>query len=270
MVLAATIQALREKLNIASLDHAGHGGVLKTGWPDIDTALRGGLLAGALHEWFGLAPRRHHEASLRTWSPPLCVLVHLAWQALEADSRPRWTVWVGRRCFPYPGVLVRDRGTDRRLLERSLFVTTRNADSRLWAMDLALRSSSVSVVIADGSTFSMAATRRVQLLAKRYRRFVLTVRPPWEQGELSAAQSRWLIRWEPHAPTTRSVFLNPGWSVELLRCKGVHPEMARAMWALEWDGDTSTLNLSSEMARQARAPKEEQAHYRAHGTSRSA
>ena len=270
MTLATTIQTLQSKLNDTCHENMGQGRVLQTGWSGIDVDLGGGLLAGALHEWFGLAARGHNVASLRTWSPPICVLVHLAWQALEASSRTRWIVWVGRRCFPYPSILVRGRGTDHRLLERSLFVTAHSANDRLWAIDLALRSSSVGVVIADGSTFSMAATRRVQLLAQRHQTLALMVRPPWEQGELSAAQSRWLIRWEPHASTTKSVLLKPRWSVQLLRCKGVQYEKAHTTWALEWNSDTSTLNLSSEMVRQARSSKEEQACDRPHGMYRPA
>jgi len=31
-------------------------GVIPTGWLDIDNILYGGLPAGALHEWFGIAP----------------------------------------------------------------------------------------------------------------------------------------------------------------------------------------------------------------------
>ncbi len=261
MALATTIQALREKLGSTHPENAGEDrALIKTAWPEIDAALGGGLLAGALHEWFGLARHDNRSDSPRTWKPPICVPVHLAWQALEVDLQTRWAVWVGRRCFPYPSVLV--RGIDSRLLERSLFVTAGNADSRLWAIDVAVRSPSVGVVIADGSTFSMAATRRVQLLAKRHKTFVLIVRPPKEQDELSAAQSRWLVRWEPHAPGTGNVFLHPRWRMELLRCKGVPIE--RTSWVLEWDHDTSTLHLSSEMAHPACSPKEEQAGYRSH------
>lgn len=270
MALAEKIRVLQEKLANATLESGGQGRVLRTGWSDVDAALGGGLRAGALHEWFGIAARQSCGVAERTWSPPICVLVHLAWQAVEASSLPQWTVWVGPRCFPYPSVLVRGRGADRGLLERSLFVTAHDADSRLWAIDLALRSSSVGVVIADGSTFSMAATRRVQLLAKRHQTLALMARPPWEQNELSAAQSRWLICWEPHAQTGAKVSLGPRWSVELLRCKGVQPKQYRGVWTLEWDSDTSTLNLSAEMARQARSPKKEQAYDRPHGTSRSA
>lgn len=224
--------------------------MISTGWPPVDVALGGGLLCGALHEWFGLTHLPDGQRPAAPWSPPLCVLVHLAWRAIEASSSSLWTVWIGKRCFPYPGILVRDDGNDRRLLERSVFVDPRDTSSRLWTIDLALRSPVVGVVIADGSKFQMAATRRVQLVAKANRTCALLVRPPWEQGELSAAQSRWLIRWEPSTHNDAAFPVNPRWSVRLLRCKGVQPDQARGVWALEWDRATSTVGLSAPMANQ--------------------
>jgi hypothetical protein len=278
MVRVATIQELRKKLGGISVARAGSDEVLKTGWPAVDAALGGGLLAGALHEWIGVAPPEQNRptdgddrrALSRTWSPPLCVLVHLAWQALLASSQPRWTVWVGQRCFPYPSVLVRDRGADRRLLDRSLFITPHNAESRLWAADIALRSPSVGAVIADGNTFSMAATRRIQLLAKEHRTLALMVRPFWEQGELSAAHSRWHIRWQGPVATLRKTSCNPQWSVRLLRYKGAQSKNIHDRWTLEWDSGAGALNLSTEVAHPARATKDANVRFRSQPTSQTA
>lgn len=270
MVSINNLHALREKLSLVGRDYAGTGELLPTGWAGVDDTLDGGLLRGALHEWLGLTSIRNGDTARRTWTPPVCVLVHLAWRALETGSRLRRAAWVGRRCFPCPSVLVRGRDADRRLLEHSLFINTRNAASRLWAIDLALRSPSVGVVIADGSTFSMAATRRVQLLAKRHDTLALLVRPPWEEGELSAAQSRWLMRWQPHRSVTENVLLKPRWSARLLRCKGVPTETKRHLWTLEWNSDTSTLHLSAELAHPAGAAPEEQTRHARRRTSRPA
>jgi hypothetical protein len=104
----------------------------------------------------------------------------------------------------------------------------------------------------------MAETRRVQLLAKHRQSMALTVRPPWERGEFSAAQSRWTIGRQPQAPAAGKVFCKPRWSVQLLRCKGVRSQEPHAKWALEWDSDTGALNLSTEVVHQARSPKERQ------------
>ncbi len=288
--LAEKIREIEQRYarsNVVATGFAGEeqNDVIETGWTGVDVALGGGLVRGALHEWFGLieplaiagdeatkrrsdgagsspapggdgaladstgrvrSPQRTKDNSVDTirgarrgrWTPPVCVLVHLARQALHASNgmeegaTPRglkpaaqerenpcgrkpvdreavgastsafWAVWVGKRCFPYPGVLVRAEDDDRCLLERSMFVAPRDAASRLWAIDLALRSPVVGVVVADGSHFDMAATRRVQLVAKANGTCVLLVRPPWELQELSAAQSRWLVRREPFTNQT--------------------------------------------------------------------
>ena len=259
------------------------GGIQSTGWPAVDAAIGGGLACGGLHEWLGLAPcSSHSEVAQRTreaWRPPVGVLIHLAWRVLDTDAGGLWSVWIGRRCFPYPGALLRREGSDRLLLERSLFVSPRQPADRLWAIDLALRSPAVGVLIADGGEFDMAATRRIQLLAKNHGVLALLVRPPWEQAELSAAQTRWLVRQESAGEPWTSVraesprrlkpaaqkvkhsasrlgatdLANPTWSIELLRCKGVHWEQAQDFWNLEWDRAACTLHLSTALGNPAGA-----------------
>ena len=99
------------------------------------------------------------------------------------------------------------------LLMRSLFIDPPDNASRLWAIDLALRSAAVNVVIADGSQLKMAEARRLQLAAERGRALALLARPSWEGAELSAASTRWRVRRSPSSSSA------PRWIVELLRCK---------------------------------------------------
>jgi hypothetical protein len=193
------------------------------------------LAAGGLHEWFGVEEggTQPRAAVLHRWSPPLCILVHLAWQALSREASPPWTVWIGRRCHPYPRVLIRDGGQDRRLLTRSLFVAPRDSTARLWAMDLALRSPAVGCVVADGSGFDRAATQRVQQLARTQGKAVLAACPAAQRSELSAAQTRWRIR--------------ARWIVELLRCKGMRPAQEHHEWLLEWNRAEGSVHLSTRL-----------------------
>jgi hypothetical protein len=146
----------------------------------------------------------------------------------------------------------RDGARSGGLLARSLWVTPPNADGRLWAVDLALRSPAVGVVLADGSGFSMAATRRVQLLAAEHGVGALLVRPPWERGELSAAQTRWQVCWHPARAVGADGIPRPRWRLKLLRCKGVQIVKTQSAWILEWDGDTGALHLPAELADPAR------------------
>ncbi|MDO8632729.1 MAG: hypothetical protein Q7R41_19785 [Phycisphaerales bacterium] len=239
---------------------------LLTGWAEIDAALGGGLTMAGLHEWFGVAPSKHFvacqggETRRSAWTPPLAPLVHLVRQAMSCASFLHRAVWIGRRCFPYGGVLMGPSG-DRRLLDRSLFVAADGPADRLWAADLALRSPTVGLVIADGSGFDMAATRRIQLVAKAHRTPALLARPPWETRELSAAQTRWLVRWAERdqggsVPSPGQVYeesssCNPRWSLELLRCKGMQPDSCPRVWALEWDRGEGAVRLSTAVAHQS-------------------
>lgn len=246
-------------------EHARFDDRVSTGWPRVDHALGGGLIAGALHEWFGVSgdesdavrathPTRHpagysRASARRFWMPPLCVLAHMVRAVVDHDAAGRWMVWIGKRCFPYPATLAPPRETDRRLLKRSIFVTAEKPADRLWAMDLALRCPAVAAVAADGSGFDMAATRRVQLLSEKTGIMSLLIRPPWEMAELSAARTRWRVRWDPCQSESSEMSLNPRWSVELLRCKGVRPASTSCEWGLEWDHAQSALCLSSPMVR---------------------
>ncbi|HKQ47153.1 MAG TPA: hypothetical protein VJZ71_03675 [Phycisphaerae bacterium] len=246
------------------------GDRVPTGWAEVDAALGGGLLAG-LHEWFGVEEvgREEGRPTPRSadgrWSPPLCILVHLAWQAQSREASPPWTVWIGRRCHPYPRVLIRGGGKDRRLLTRSLFVAPREAAARLWAIDLALRSPAVGCVVADGSGFDRAATQRIQLLARTQGKTVLAACPAPQRTELSAAQTRWGIRnaecgmrnEERSDAPRHSAFriptsaLVPRWSVELLRCKGMRPTQdhpGAPGWLLEWNRAEGAVHLSARLA----------------------
>ncbi|MEK6675410.1 MAG: hypothetical protein AABZ47_07110 [Planctomycetota bacterium] len=265
MRLAEQIQAI-ERRGIGSVGVSTTGRadrLIPTAWSGIDAALQGGLVCGAMHEWFGIASPTAFDMRAgekrtykdRFWTPPVGPLVHLAWRVIESASYPQQIVWIGDRCFPYPRVLVRGDGDDRRLLERSIFVSTHNPNDRLWAIDLSLRSPVVGLAIADGSRFDMAATRRIQLLAKVHGTLALIVRPPWEGIELSAAETRWLLRWEaplPNVTGKEPVGYGPRWSMELLRCKGLQPDDARRRWVLEWNRAACLVNLSSSLADQDR------------------
>ncbi len=188
--------------------------VVPTGWPGADARLGGGLARGAVHEWFAAADENGgdnvrgqsspgHRGSHQPWIAPLCILAHLAWQAVElSQSVQSRVLWIGRRCWPYPRVLVAAGRSSRfapsHLLKTSLFLNPPDRSTRLWAIDLALRSPAVALVIADGSGLDMAATRRLQLAAEAGLRgggggIALFVRPPHEQRQLSAASTRWRV-----------------------------------------------------------------------------
>jgi len=195
--------------------------------------------SGGLHEWFG----GDDGARGTAWLPPMCVLIELAWRAIgsvgsgervgegaAAEPRRR-VVWVGRRCWPYPPVLVRqgsagrdahgrDGLADRRLLDASVFVDPASREERVWALELAVRCAGVALVIGDGSGLAMAESRRLQLAAKDTA--MLLARPGWETRALSAARTRWRV--SPLSVCEIEGDHRQGWAVELLRSKGLRPE----------------------------------------------
>ncbi len=229
-------------------------GRLGTGWADIDRTLGGGLLLAALHEWFGVAlsepsiTGRNDETPRRTWTPPLLPIVHLVKRLMSRADFAGQAVWIGRRCFPYGGALP-GAENDPRFLERSVFVAPDRSADRLWTIDLGLRCGAVGIVVADGSGFDMAATRRIQLVAKAHHTPALLVRPPWEACELSAAQTRWLVRFEANSESVSDEFCFhlPQWSVELLRCKGRQADSC-PRWVLEWNRGEGAVRLSTALA----------------------
>lgn len=214
--------------------------------PPIDAALEGGLPRAGLHEWLGLADPPGKDIPRSRWSPPLRVLAHLARQSLLApadpDAPPGCVVWIGKRCWPYPVSLC--AGGDHRLLAASLFVDPPDDAARLWAIDVSLRSRAVSAVVADGSRLTLACTRRLQLAAEASPALALLARPPGEASQRSAATTRWLVR--------RRVALSssaPGWSAEILRCKGVRSLAAAGprVWALEWSRAQGVVRASTDV-----------------------
>lgn len=325
--LAEMIQQVERRPQVGASEHAAGWGVVPTGWEPVDAALTpadmpdagrvvkpAGLERGALHEWFGAAnplqdsdiyrsalpdrgPAARGEArrgrgivatdDAGFWTPPLCILTHLAWQAIQAPASPDepaaregWVVWVGRSCWPHPPTLF--RAGNRRLLERSIFVDPPNDAIRLWLLDLCLRCPAVAAVIGDGSRLNMAATRRLQLAAGEHGCLALLARPPQETSLLSAARTRWLVRRtpveEPPVPTCEAdlaAILNfprahPRWSVELLRCKSSPQKGCGRAWLVEWNGATGAVAIPAGLVDRPVAAPSPAARVDGRGVSRSA
>jgi protein ImuA len=197
--------------------------ILPTGIPAIDQRLpRGGLKPGATHEWFGLPLGAQDGPAARggPWAPPLGIVSVLA----QSPNLPRGPIlWIGRRVWPMPLAL----GAG---MERSLFIDPDCDAARFWAVDQALRCPEVAVVVADGMRLDMAASRRLQLAAECGGITAFLLRPSWERGVISAAETRWMVR---PAPPREAAERSPRWEVELLRCKGASLGSQGLRWTVE-------------------------------------
>lgn len=245
---------------------AGPARSLSTGWPAVDAALpHGGLLAGAIHEWLGLAdedrsaiplapsqarasiamgersPRIGDRGSIQLssgpWRPCLRLLIHLAHRACGTAA----VAWIGQTVWPHGRALV--QGDDRRLLHAALLVAARNVSDRVFATELALRCPAIALVIVDASSFDTVAGRRLQLAAEAGSSLGLLARPATEEGLFSAAVTRWRVS------RMASSGFRQRWMVRLLRCKGMQPtaEAARR-FVVQHDHVSGALGASAVVA----------------------
>ena len=268
------LHELRERCALDGQTKAGVGLV----W-DSDASLSlPALQLGCVHEWHGVlgesehgqlaikcpsARRSSHMSGHKSeWTPALSLITQCVSQSLT--SRPAHhaqisgIVWVGRRVWPCPAFLrYSDAMSDcdssgnepnssalaHRVASQSIFVDAPTPFERIWATDLALRLSPHTVVVADGSGFDMAATRRLQLATQASGGLCLLARPPWEVSELSAATTRWMVRRAVSPIHTRR------WTVELLRCKGMQPSALANLrpWTVEHDHATRSLRVVSDV-----------------------
>jgi hypothetical protein len=211
------------------------------------------LALGVVHEWFTAAegPASHlGNAS----SPPLLLFAHLARLALGHPGQSGLLLWIGRSVWPSVSTLACAASDDGLsdgakisaaplppLVQWSIFLDPPDLPARLWAIDVALRSEAVRVVVADGGGIDLAQSRRLQLAAQTGQALALLARPQRELAELSCAATRWLVKPRP------SESKSPQWELSCLRCKGVQrltaPEASSQLF-LEWDRATGRVRVA--------------------------
>lgn len=214
------------------------------------------VTSGHVHEWFdrsrdpsdhaGGADRVHRrQASDAAWTPALTIAARIAREHRGSDGA---VLWIGRACWPYPSALAHRRDGERcALVARSVFVDAATHEERVWAIDVALRSRAVSVVVADARGLTMAESRRLQLGAAAGGATGLLMRSGDELRELSAAQTRWVVTPERDPMIARDAIVKPRWSIELRRCKGSHAARLNAgRFVVELDHETSDVRVVSE------------------------
>jgi protein ImuA len=208
---------------------------LPLGLHDVDRHLPGaGLACGALHE---VAAAAHGDRPA-----VFGFAVALTALALRAHSDPALLI-AARRSFdafgkPYGHGLCR-LGLD---VSRLILVETRSDKDALWALEEALRSKAVAIVVgAVESDLDLTRSRRLSLAAAASGTSLVLLRPPRVTGA-SAALTRWRIA---AAPAARDRLLaSPRWSVALERCRNGRS----GQWLLEWDHVTHRFRMAQELA----------------------
>jgi hypothetical protein len=234
------------KTLIPELDSAP---AIQFGVPEIDSALpSNGLRRGAIHEIFyhdPLIPNcvARTIPSILAYNARQSLLESLKdlnWGAANLTLKEKLTslslpriVWIGRSCWPAPPALaalgVRSAENNTRdneseelntntlvdsLFQGSLFIDPPDETTTLWAIDLALRSPGVDLVVAATPKISRITTQRFSLAAGRYSTTALLLRDYQDCNSPSSAHSKWVIS------PCRSDNDTPSWSVCLAKLKG--------------------------------------------------
>ena len=216
--------------------HANPQQALSLTVSEIDVALPDrGLKTGALHEFFSSDPFLPTRPltiptliALQAHREALLALEQNRWHATSKAHRPkepalplRSTVWIGRECWPSPHFLIDrevwDQGDMYRstsMLTHSLFVDPPSDKLTLWAIETALQSSSVSLVVAACPTISRTTSQRLAHTAKQGDTTALLLRQPKDITKASYAHSRWEVT--PYRTSNET----PHWTLCLQRMKG--------------------------------------------------
>jgi protein ImuA len=208
--------------------------------PEIDGALSaGGLACGALHEFYYKDPA--HNVSLSVAIPTLLARNAIdsyyaspasAWDRVRSGTPPFFIAWIGRRSWPTPFAL------PQRVLSSCLFIDPPNDKLTLWAIETALRSPLIKLVIADCPRIPLMTTRRFSLRAHSNQTTAILLRSLKDISMPSSSATKWAL-----CPTPSSD-LYPKWNLTLERNKG--GATPQSSWEISLESDyeeRETLSL---------------------------
>lgn len=178
-----------------------------------------------------LTPQRCHEPEPAKAERHQPVLLWCS----QADALQEWGPLYG------PGLInfgVIHFGIDPRSI---LHLRLKRSIDVLWAVEEALKSTAVDLIVAEVAEVSLTASRRLALLAEARQLNPILLRP--QKIPPSAAWARWCLSaapslqppFDPHAPG------RPCWQVELARSRSVQTGHG---WILEWGRFTEPLTAS--------------------------
>jgi protein ImuA len=184
---------------------------------------------GAVHEIAG------HAGDEEQGAASACFLA----LSLRSNAATGWIAWVTQDADLYaPGLAA--FGLD---LRRLILVAARRDAEVCWALEEALRSRSLSAVVAEVGVLTMNATRRLQLAAEQagipcflLRRWRTRETAQQQRTQPIAAVTRWRISPQPPRIPDQKPAIMPElgpvhWRLDLWRCRNA----AAASWIMEFD-----------------------------------
>ena len=207
---------------------------------EIDGALSvGGLACGALHEFYYRDPSRNVGTSVaiptvlaRNAIDAYYTSPTSAWDKVASGAPPFFIAWIGRRSWPTPFSL------PQRLLSSCLFIDPPNDKLTLWAIETALRSPLIKLVIADSPRLPLKTTRRLSLRAHTNGTTAILMRSLQDLSMPSSSTTKWVLSPLP------SSGIHPTWNLTLERSKG--GAVPNTSWAIALENDyedRETLSL---------------------------
>lgn len=233
---------------------------LPFGLPEIDDSLPlQGLQRGAIHEMF-------YNDPLQPLSLPRCIPARLASNAHNAlvTTQRSWDratplariIWIGKRCWPTPYAmsLVTDEShAASTLVSDSLFIDPPNEKLTLWAIETALRSPAVDLVIAACPRISLVTTKRLSIAAHTHGATALLLRHADDASMPSCAATKWLV-----TPTPSPLDI-PAWELSLTKIKGNSVDTASWLIGLYEENSNVSLRVLPRMVdsgHEEKAPRE--------------
>lgn len=246
--LGALRQAIR-KIEGSALEDAC--GAVPFGVAGLDAALGGGLARGALHE---IAATRESDIPAATGFGLALAFLATSEGRRKARSEQadraakRAIIWIAEDMALNESGLPYGPGLDAHGVPPERLITVAVAHSRdvLWAMEEALRSSAIGVVIGEvrGARLDLVATRRLTLAAAGHGALGLILRAA-PDAEASAAATRWIVGAAPSVPSHGAAFYGPGpprVHAQLIRNRRGH----LGSWVLEWNADHERFTTHSQ------------------------
>lgn len=176
-----------------------------------------GLQRAALHEFFYNDPLEPYAVA-STIPALLAYNSHASRISLAHRSTLPRILWIGKRSWPSPPALAAlsslHNSHSQSLFEHSIFIDPQNDTTTLWAIDLALRSCAVDLVVAACPSISRTTTQRLSLAAQKYGTTALLLRTYNSHTTPSCAASRWIVT---PTPTT---YCTPSWKLSLAKLRG--------------------------------------------------
>lgn len=171
--------------------------------------------------------------------------------ALAAAKPQRGAIaWIGEisRELNHGHILGAGVSAIRRPAPPVLSIKARKTSEALWATEEAIRSSAVSLVIAEINHLDFTASRRLVLATSRHGVPAILLLPYTCEGA-TAATARWRVsarasapnRYDPRAPG------HTRWQATLERSRQA-PQMAGRIFNLELDDETLSLSVASGLA----------------------